>query len=94
MPIAGLDDDPAGFGSALGLRPGVEMVGDPGLTLHERLWFRPSLTVIGIDGHPIKGSSNQIVARASAPVLRASSCACPCNIACGTEAPTTARSSA
>jgi acetylornithine deacetylase/succinyl-diaminopimelate desuccinylase-like protein len=66
VPIAGLDDDPPGFAGALGLRPGVEMVGDPSRTLHERLWFRPSLTVIGIDGHPIKGSSNQIVARASA----------------------------
>jgi acetylornithine deacetylase/succinyl-diaminopimelate desuccinylase-like protein len=65
-PIVGLDDDPDGFAHALGVRPGVEMVGDPGITLHERLWFRPSLTVIGIDGHPIKGSSNQIVARASA----------------------------
>jgi acetylornithine deacetylase/succinyl-diaminopimelate desuccinylase-like protein len=65
-PITGLDDDPAGFANALGVRPGVEMVGAPDLTLHERLWFRPSLTVIGIDGHPIKGSSNQIVARASA----------------------------
>src|SRR5437667_8710005 len=65
-PIAGLDDDPDGFGRALGLRPGAEMVGDPGRTLHERLWFRPSVTVIGIDGHPIKGSSNQIVARAAA----------------------------
>src|SRR5205085_916958 len=57
-PIAGLDDDPDAFGGALGLRPGAEMVGDPGRTLHERLWFRPSVTVIGIDGHPIKGSSN------------------------------------
>ena len=38
----------------------------PTTTLHERLWLRPSLTVIGIDGHPIKGSSNQIVARAAA----------------------------
>jgi acetylornithine deacetylase/succinyl-diaminopimelate desuccinylase-like protein len=65
-PIAGLDDDAGGFGQALGLRPGVEMVGDPGVTLHERLWFRPSVTIIGIDGHPINGSSNQIVARASA----------------------------
>ena len=36
----------------------------PARTLHERLWLRPSLTVIGIDGHPIKGSSNQIVAAA------------------------------
>jgi acetylornithine deacetylase/succinyl-diaminopimelate desuccinylase-like protein len=67
-PIAGLDDDPAGFGRAMGLRPGVELAGDPSTTLHERLWFRPSLTVIGLDAHPIKGSSNQVIARASARV--------------------------
>jgi acetylornithine deacetylase/succinyl-diaminopimelate desuccinylase-like protein len=64
--IDGLDDDPAAFGRAMGVRPDVELVGDPGTTLHERLWFRPSLTVIGIDAHPIKGSSNQIIARATA----------------------------
>jgi acetylornithine deacetylase/succinyl-diaminopimelate desuccinylase-like protein len=67
-PIAGLDDDPAGFARAMGMRPGVELAGDPGTTLHERLWFRPSLTVIGLDAHPIKGSSNQVIARASARV--------------------------
>jgi acetylornithine deacetylase/succinyl-diaminopimelate desuccinylase-like protein len=64
--IDGLDDDPGAFGHAMGVRPDVQLVGDPGTTLHERLWFRPSLTVIGIDAHPIKGSSNQIIARASA----------------------------
>jgi len=65
-PIAGLDDDPAGFARAMGVRPGVELVGDPRTTLHERLWFRPSLTVIGLDAHPINGSSNQVIASASA----------------------------
>ena len=35
--------------------PGVQLVGDPGTTLHERLWFRPSLTVIGIDAPPDQG---------------------------------------
>jgi acetylornithine deacetylase/succinyl-diaminopimelate desuccinylase-like protein len=30
------------------------------------LWLRPALTITGIDGHPIKGSSNQVVARAAA----------------------------
>ena len=64
QPIPGFDDAPERFGRALGLRPGVELVGDPALPLHARLWLRPALTVIGIDGHPIKGSSNQIVARA------------------------------
>ncbi len=64
--IAGFDDAPQRFARAMGVRPGVQLVGDPNVTLHERLWLRPCLTVIGIDGHPIKGSSNQIVARASA----------------------------
>jgi acetylornithine deacetylase/succinyl-diaminopimelate desuccinylase-like protein len=66
LPIAGFDDAPQRFARAAGVRPGVQLVGDPHVTLHERLWLRPCLTVIGIDGHPIKGSSNQIVARASA----------------------------
>ena len=66
QPIPGFDDAPERFGGALGLRPGVEVVGDPALPLHARVWLRPAITVIGIDGHPIKGSSNQIVARASA----------------------------
>jgi acetylornithine deacetylase/succinyl-diaminopimelate desuccinylase-like protein len=66
LPIAGFDDAPQRFARAAGVRPGVELVGDPDVTLHERLWLRPCLTVIGIDGHPIKGSSNQIVAHASA----------------------------
>jgi acetylornithine deacetylase/succinyl-diaminopimelate desuccinylase-like protein len=64
--ITGLDDDPEGYARAMGVRPEVQLVGDAGTTLHERLWLRPSITVIGIDTHPIKGSSNQIVARASA----------------------------
>jgi len=67
-PIAGLDDDPARFAREIGVRPGVELAGDPATTLHERLWFRPSLTVIGLDAHPIKGSSNQVIARAGARV--------------------------
>ena len=36
--------------------------------MFERLWLRPAVTVIGIDGHPIAGSSNQIVAEAAARV--------------------------
>ncbi|MCU1465633.1 MAG: dapE4 [Actinomycetia bacterium] len=67
-PIKGFDDAPQRFARAAGVRPGVQLVGDPELALHERLWLRPCLTVIGFDGHPIKGSSNQIVARATARV--------------------------
>jgi hypothetical protein len=67
-PIKGFDDDTGAFARVMGLRPGVELTGDPTVPLHARLWLRPALTVIGIDGHPIKGSSNQIVARATARV--------------------------
>ncbi len=67
-PIKGFDDDPSAFAHVMGLRPGVELIGNPSVPLHARLWLRPTLTVIGIDGHPIKGSSNQIVARATARV--------------------------
>ena len=66
-PIAGFDDD-AGRASRTRSEcaPASSSSAIPRSPLHERLWFRPALTVIGIDGHPIKGSSNQIVARASA----------------------------
>ncbi len=40
--------------------------GDPHRNVFERIWMRPSLTVIGFDSHPIAGSSNQIVAAATA----------------------------
>jgi acetylornithine deacetylase/succinyl-diaminopimelate desuccinylase-like protein len=66
QPIEGLDDNPRAFARTIGVREGVELVGDPDTTLHERLWLRPSLTIIGFDSHPIKGSSNQIVAKAGA----------------------------
>ncbi|HEX7525917.1 MAG TPA: M20/M25/M40 family metallo-hydrolase, partial [Gaiellaceae bacterium] len=61
-----LPADPSALLRTLGVRDGVEAVGDPSASPFERLWMRPSLTVIGFDSHPIAGSSNQIVASASA----------------------------
>jgi len=58
----------AGLRRAWGVRDGVELAGDPSTSIFERLWLRPTVTVIGIDGHSIVGSSNQIVAQASARV--------------------------
>lgn len=53
---------------AWGMRDGVALAGDPSVSVYERLWLRPTVTVIGIDGHPIAGSSNQIVAEAAARI--------------------------
>jgi acetylornithine deacetylase/succinyl-diaminopimelate desuccinylase-like protein len=63
-----LPQNEAGLRRAWGLRDGVELAGDPSVSIFERLWLRPTVTVIGIDGHPIAGSSNQIVAEATARV--------------------------
>ena len=54
--------------AAWGMLPDVSLAGDDALTVFERLWLRPALTVIGIDGHPIQGSSNQIVSEAAARI--------------------------
>jgi acetylornithine deacetylase/succinyl-diaminopimelate desuccinylase-like protein len=51
-----------------GVREGVALGGDPDTHVYERLWLRPAITVIGIDGHPVAGSSNQIVAEAVARI--------------------------
>jgi acetylornithine deacetylase/succinyl-diaminopimelate desuccinylase-like protein len=66
--LAALASDADGLRAAWGLRPGVVLTGAPDTTLFERLWLRPVVTVIGIDGHPVAGSSNQIVARADARI--------------------------
>ena len=68
---AGLDALPGDGGrlrQAWGMRDGVELVGDPSVSVYERIWRRPSVTILGFDSHPIKGSSNQVVARARARI--------------------------
>lgn len=66
--LAALPEDEPALRRAWGLRPGVELAGDPTTSVFERLWLRPAIAVIGIDGHPIAGSSNQIVAEAAARI--------------------------
>jgi acetylornithine deacetylase/succinyl-diaminopimelate desuccinylase-like protein len=66
--IAALPLDETGLRRAWGVREGVDLAGDPEVSIFEKLWLRPTVTVIGIDGHPIAGSSNQIVAEAAARI--------------------------
>ena len=49
-----------------GLRPGVRLIGDGGMT--ERMWTRPAIDVLGIDSPRIEGSTNQLVPSARARV--------------------------
>jgi acetylornithine deacetylase/succinyl-diaminopimelate desuccinylase-like protein len=62
--LGGVDELRASFG----MRDGVAFTGDPSVSVWERLWLRPAITITGIDGHPVAGSSNQIVPFASARI--------------------------
>lgn len=66
--LAALPQDVDRLRADWGVREGVQLCGDPSVPVFERLWLRPAVAVIGIDGHPIAGSSNQIVAEAAARV--------------------------
>jgi acetylornithine deacetylase/succinyl-diaminopimelate desuccinylase-like protein len=58
--------DEAKFRSSAAMKPGTRLVGEKGRSVWERLWTRPSLTVIALEAHPVRGSSNQIVDAARA----------------------------
>jgi acetylornithine deacetylase/succinyl-diaminopimelate desuccinylase-like protein len=58
--------DAARFARAAGLLKGVGLAGEKAYSVYERLWSRPSLTVIAFEAQPILGSSNQIVEAARA----------------------------
>jgi acetylornithine deacetylase/succinyl-diaminopimelate desuccinylase-like protein len=49
-----------------GVRPGVELIGEGGLT--ERMWTRPAISVLGIDAPRTPEASNQLVPFARAKV--------------------------
>lgn len=50
----------------VGMRPSVQLIGDGGLT--DRMWMKPSVSVLGIDSPRIEGSTNQLVPSARARV--------------------------
>jgi acetylornithine deacetylase/succinyl-diaminopimelate desuccinylase-like protein len=66
--IQELPFDAAEFAEQAGMLPGVRFAGEPEFSIWERLWTRPSLTVIAMEASPIAGSSNQIIDAARARV--------------------------
>jgi acetylornithine deacetylase/succinyl-diaminopimelate desuccinylase-like protein len=58
--------DEARFRRSAAVKPGTKLVGERAHSVWERLWTRPSLTVIALEAHPIQGSSNQILDAARA----------------------------
>jgi acetylornithine deacetylase/succinyl-diaminopimelate desuccinylase-like protein/uncharacterized protein YdeI (YjbR/CyaY-like superfamily) len=64
--IRALPFEESKFRRSAAMRPGTRFVGEKAYSVWERLWTRPSLTVIALEAHPIPGSSNQIVDSARA----------------------------
>ncbi len=66
--IRELPFDEAGFGRQAGILPGVRLAGEEEYSVYERLWTRPSLTVVALEAGPIAGAANQIIEAARARV--------------------------
>jgi acetylornithine deacetylase/succinyl-diaminopimelate desuccinylase-like protein len=66
--LRALPFDERRFARAAGLLPGVRLAGERGYSAYERIWTRPSLTVIAFESQTIQGSSNQIVDSARARI--------------------------
>lgn len=49
-----------------GMMKGMRLSGEKGYSVYEKVWTRPSLTVIAFESHVFQGSSNQIVDAARA----------------------------
>lgn len=49
-----------------GLLPGTKLTGEPDRSILERLWQRPTITVIGLDACPIATSANKLIPEARA----------------------------
>jgi cysteinylglycine-S-conjugate dipeptidase len=64
--IRALEFDEAKFRASAAMRPGTRLTGERAYSVWERLWTRPSLTVIALEAHPIQGSSNQVIDAARA----------------------------
>jgi len=54
------------FRRGAGMLPGTRLEREKGVSVYEQVWTRPSLTVIAIEAHPMRGAANQILDSARA----------------------------
>ena len=66
--IEALGFDEAEFRAEAGLLEGVELIGDPDAHVLERLWVKPSVSILGFDAPAVDGSSPTLVPSARARV--------------------------
>src|SRR5205807_10454148 len=61
-----LDLEEAELRKQVGLRPGTKLIGEGGIT--DRMWMKPSISILGIDAPKLTESTNQLVPSAKARV--------------------------
>jgi acetylornithine deacetylase/succinyl-diaminopimelate desuccinylase-like protein len=66
--LAKLPFDAAAFRREAGMPAGAPFSGDDALGVYERIWHRPALAVIALEGMPLAGAANQLMAEAKARV--------------------------
>jgi acetylornithine deacetylase/succinyl-diaminopimelate desuccinylase-like protein len=66
--LALLPFDAAAFRREAGMPRDAAFSGDAAFGVYERIWHRPALAVIGLEGMPLAGAANQLVAEAKARV--------------------------
>jgi acetylornithine deacetylase/succinyl-diaminopimelate desuccinylase-like protein len=66
MRIRKLPFNEAKFKKDAGMMKGMKLGGETKYSVYERIWTRPSLTVIALEARPLLGSSNQIIDAARA----------------------------
>jgi len=64
--IRALPFSEAKFKKEASMMPGMKLTGEKGYSVYEKLWTRPSLTVIALEARQFQGSSNQIIDAARA----------------------------
>ena len=66
--LAALPFEAAGFRNDAGMLDGVSLRDGDGRGVYERLWYRPSIALTAIEGMPLAGAANQLIAEARARV--------------------------
>ena len=60
--------DDAGFRADVGLVESAELIGGGGANLYERIWYRPAVSLVALEGMPIAEAANNLLAEAGARV--------------------------
>jgi len=66
--LAALPIDEAAFRADVGMVASASLIGRGGSDIYDRLWNRPTLSIIGLEGVPLGQAANQLIAEAAARV--------------------------